>query len=69
MTTTVKVHVNGDGYSTKVTQKDADGNVLSDVVVNGGEEKSFHVGQDRPCTFEMLETYAAPEAKKPEAGS
>jgi hypothetical protein len=58
MTTTVKVHVNGR-YRAKVVQKNADGNVIADVTVEGNYEgspnpsgeRSFHLAHPATASF------------------
>lgn len=51
MTTTVKVHVNGN-YRATVKQGDRE-----PVFVNGGEEKSFNLPHPATDTFEISEEY------------
>lgn len=70
MTTTVSVHVNGR-YRARVVQKNADGKVVQDVVVEGNYDGSpnpdgrthFHLHHPATGTFEVTET--AVEEKQP----
>ena len=69
MTTTIKVHVNGD-YKTTVYQQNKGSDtrtatVIDAVGVNGGKEQSFYLPHPAAATFEISEEYC-PRSKPAE---
>jgi hypothetical protein len=59
MTTTVKVHVNGNYRATCHTT--IDGEKQEEVIVNNGEEKMLPHHHGKTCTYEITEEQVASE--------
>jgi len=68
MTTTVKIHVNGQ-YRTTVKQTDSFGHIVETVIegnYNGGSgEASFYLSHPAAGTFEITEVYVTDDDKRP----
>ena len=64
MTTTVKVHVNGQ-YRATVKQDDRDPVIVEGNYNGGSGEKSFHLPHPAKATFEISEEHVADGDKRP----
>ncbi len=64
MTTTVKVHVNGQ-YRATVTQDGKDPVTVEGNYNGGSGEKSFYLPHPAEATFHITEEYVADDDKRP----
>lgn len=69
MTTTIKVHVNGDYEATVIQTVEGEDGPRQPLKISHGEEKQLHFVHDKQNTFEITEKHVGPKkASDDEAG-